>query len=203
MTKMNSGNAKSFAATPWVPKTKVAPRVTKFPVTCAVNRPCNARKPAVSTKPALKLKMSGRTERGEAVITTVTIFIPLLGTILMLLLPENPRLVRYGALGVAAVPLLLATYIYFAYGGNLGAAALSQETTWIESLNVGYRVGLNGLGFGMFFLAALLTLTAVVAAWDVGRRHFGTHDVPSTLLGVTVLGYPDQLVEVEAVAALR
>ncbi|EED6225823.1 RidA family protein, partial [Salmonella enterica subsp. enterica serovar Haifa] len=28
------------------------------------------------------------------------------------------------------------------------------------------------------------------------------HDVPSTLLGVTVLGYDDQLVEIEAVAAL-
>jgi enamine deaminase RidA (YjgF/YER057c/UK114 family) len=43
----------------------------------------------------------------------------------------------------------------------------------------------------------------LVSAWDVVSRHFGAHDVPSTLLGVTVLGYPDQLVEVEAVAALR
>lgn len=42
----------------------------------------------------------------------------------------------------------------------------------------------------------------LVTAWDVVRRHFGDHDAPSTLLGVTVLGYPDQLVEVEAVAAL-
>jgi enamine deaminase RidA (YjgF/YER057c/UK114 family) len=42
----------------------------------------------------------------------------------------------------------------------------------------------------------------LVAAWDVVRRHFGDHDAPSTLVGVTVLGYPDQLVEVEAVAAL-
>lgn len=29
------------------------------------------------------------------------------------------------------------------------------------------------------------------------------HEAPSTLPGVTVLGYRDQLVEVEAVAALR
>ena len=43
----------------------------------------------------------------------------------------------------------------------------------------------------------------LVAAWDVVHRHFGDHDAPSTLLGVRVLGYPDQLVEVEAVAALR
>jgi hypothetical protein len=33
-------------------------------------------------------------------------------------------------------------------------------------------------------------------------RLFGVHDVPSTLMGVTVLGYKDQLVEIEAVAAV-
>ncbi len=100
-------------------------------------------------------------------ITTVAIFIPLLGAILMLLLPDDARTLRYGALGVAAVPFLLATYVYFAFGDNLETAALSQDITWIESLNVGYRVGLDGLGFGMFFLAALLTLIAVAASWDV------------------------------------
>lgn len=42
----------------------------------------------------------------------------------------------------------------------------------------------------------------LVTAWTVVNRHFGDHDAPSSLLGVTVLGYPDQLVEVEAVAAL-
>jgi len=40
------------------------------------------------------------------------------------------------------------------------------------------------------------------AAWGVVSRHFGDHDAPSTLLGVSVLGYRDQLVEVEAIAAL-
>ena len=42
----------------------------------------------------------------------------------------------------------------------------------------------------------------LVAAWDVIRDSFGSHDVPSTLFGVTVLGYTDQLVELEAVAAV-
>lgn len=43
----------------------------------------------------------------------------------------------------------------------------------------------------------------LAAAWGVVRNRFGDHDAPATLLGVTVLGYPDQLVEVEAIAALR
>ncbi|MEV8325602.1 RidA family protein [Kitasatospora sp. NPDC056731] len=42
----------------------------------------------------------------------------------------------------------------------------------------------------------------LVAVWDVYRAYMGEHDAPSTLLGVSVLGYHDQLVEVEAVAVL-
>ncbi len=42
----------------------------------------------------------------------------------------------------------------------------------------------------------------LLAAWQVVHRHFGTHEPPSTLLGVSVLGYPEQLVEVEAIAAV-
>jgi enamine deaminase RidA (YjgF/YER057c/UK114 family) len=40
------------------------------------------------------------------------------------------------------------------------------------------------------------------AVWEVVRNLFGEHDVPSTLMGVTMLGYKDQLVEIEAVAAV-
>lgn len=40
------------------------------------------------------------------------------------------------------------------------------------------------------------------AAWEVVHAAFGDHDVPSTLMGVTVLGYTNQLVEIEAVAAV-
>jgi enamine deaminase RidA (YjgF/YER057c/UK114 family) len=42
----------------------------------------------------------------------------------------------------------------------------------------------------------------LVAAWNVVRRRFGDHDPPATLLGVRVLGYSEQLVEIEAIAAL-
>ena len=60
-------------------------------------------------------------------------------------------------------------------------------------------------------LASVIKTTVYVASgeradltsvWEVIRRRMDGHDVPSTLLGVAVLGYPDQLVEVEAVAVL-
>jgi enamine deaminase RidA (YjgF/YER057c/UK114 family) len=42
----------------------------------------------------------------------------------------------------------------------------------------------------------------LTTAWQVVRDAFGEHDAPSTLVGVAVLGYPEQVVEVEAVAVL-
>ena len=67
-------------------------------------------------------------------------------------------------------------------------------------------VALRASGCGLTDVAKTTVYVAsdrredLVAVWDVVRAGFGDHDAPSTLLGVAVLGYPDQLVEVEAVA---
>jgi enamine deaminase RidA (YjgF/YER057c/UK114 family) len=42
----------------------------------------------------------------------------------------------------------------------------------------------------------------LVAAWDVVEEAFAPARPPSTLLGVSFLGYPDQLVEIEAIAVI-
>lgn len=51
-------------------------------------------------------------------------------------------------------------------------------------------------------LEASSTQADLVAAWEVVRDAFGEHDVPSTLMGVAVLGCDEQLVELEAVTAV-
>ena len=79
-----------------------------------------------------------------------------------------------------------------------------QAARAIENL----RVALAAAGAGLHDVISTRVLVAttrqedLVAAWDVVRDSFGDHDVPSTLMGVTVLGYRDQLVEIEAVAAV-
>ena len=67
-------------------------------------------------------------------------------------------------------------------------------------------VALEASGCGLADVARTTVYVAsarredLVAAWQEVRTAFGAHDPPSTLLGVAVLGYPEQLVEVEAVA---
>ena len=70
------------------------------------------------------------------------------------------------------------------------------------------RIALEAAGAGIDDVVSTRVLVAstkqsdLVAAWKVVRAAFGDHDAPSTLMGVTVLGYPGQLVEIEAVAAV-
>ncbi len=63
-----------------------------------------------------------------------------------------------------------------------------------------------GVGLGDILKTTVYVATAdrddLLAAWEVVRTALGDHEAPSTLVGVTVLGYADQLVEVEAVAVV-
>lgn len=79
-----------------------------------------------------------------------------------------------------------------------------QAATCIDNL----RTALADAGVSLEDVISTRVLVAstrqedLVTAWQVVRDAFGDHDVPSTLMGVTVLGYHDQLVEIEAVAAV-
>lgn len=70
------------------------------------------------------------------------------------------------------------------------------------------RIALSEAGASLHDVISTRVLVAstrredLVTCWEVVRDSFRDHDVPSTLMGVTVLGYDDQLVEIEAVAAV-
>jgi enamine deaminase RidA (YjgF/YER057c/UK114 family) len=133
--------------------------------------------------------------------------------------PDRVTLVRAGTLtdaapyAYAALPPSGARLLFTAGACPLDDAgatvAPGDIAAQAERVMANLRTALAAAGAGLDDVLKTTVYVAtdrredLVAAWDVVRRHFGDHDAPSTLLGVSVLGYPDQLVEVEAVAALR
>lgn len=77
-----------------------------------------------------------------------------------------------------------------------------------EQVMTNLRIALDAVGARLVDVVKTTVYVAsgdqkdLVVAWEVVSGHFGDHDVPSTLLGVATLGYRDQLVEVEVIAAL-
>jgi enamine deaminase RidA (YjgF/YER057c/UK114 family) len=89
-------------------------------------------------------------------------------------------------------------------GGNV--VAVGDVAGQTEQVMANLVAALRAAGAGLTDVTKTTVYVAttdradLVTAWDVVSRWFGAHDAPSTLLGVTVLGYRDQLVEVEATA---
>jgi enamine deaminase RidA (YjgF/YER057c/UK114 family) len=78
------------------------------------------------------------------------------------------------------------------------------EQAALAVANLGTALQAAGAGFSAVLKTTVYVASAdqadLVRVWEVVRAAFGEHDAPSTLLGVAVLGYANQLVEIEAVA---
>ena len=99
----------------------------------------------------------------EYLLTFIT-FVPLVGVLLILLIPsEEERTIKNMAIGISVVPLLLAILLWFAYdkgGGRLPVRG--RWPSWIPAINVNYHVGVDGLSIPLIFLTALLTTLGLI-----------------------------------------
>ena len=83
--------------------------------------------------------------------------------------------------------------------GDLEGQALRAVENLLAALER-HAVGPESLVKTTVFVAARES-SDLVRVWDVVSARLGP--APSTLLGVSLLGYPDQLVEIEAIAVIR
>jgi NADH-quinone oxidoreductase subunit M len=108
----------------------------------------------------------------EDLLLTFITFAPLLGVVLILLIPsEEERTIKRTAIGLSFVPLLLAILLWFGYDKAQGGFQYLFEADWIPTINVFYRVGADGLSIPLIFLTALLTtLGLIYSSHAITRR---------------------------------
>ncbi len=105
----------------------------------------------------------------DNLLTFIT-FIPLLGALLILLIPkDDERTIKNLAVGISFVPLLLAIYLWFAYSKVQGGYQFEVLAEWIPAINVNYHVGVDGLSIPLIFLTALLASKIAPACVTMSR----------------------------------
>ena len=101
---------------------------------------------------------------------TIAVFLPLL-SLCALWLVSADRPDRLRAVALAGSLLTLAVWIGLWLGFQPGQGyQYVQDLPWIESLGVGYRLGVDGLALPLLLLTALLFACAICFSADVGRR---------------------------------
>jgi NADH-quinone oxidoreductase subunit M len=101
-------------------------------------------------------------------LTTVLIFLPMAGALVVWLLPW-PRLMA-GSLATLIALVEVGVWISALTRFDFGAGIqFDQQASWFEDLNVSYHVGLYGFSLWLVGLTVVCGAAAIAYAWWVGR----------------------------------
>jgi NADH-quinone oxidoreductase subunit M len=103
---------------------------------------------------------------------TLITFIPLVGAVIVALIPgDREREIKWFSTLVSLVPLILSIVMWALYVRTGGGIQFAEEASWIPSLQVFYRMGVDGISMPLIFLTTLLTtLSLFYSSYTIKRR---------------------------------
>ena len=96
-------------------------------------------------------------------------FTPLIGALVVTFLDKrNDRAIKVVALLASLVSLALTLKVWFGFDAAKGLM-FEERFAWIPSINVEYRLGVDGLSITMVLLTAIITPLALLTHWKLDR----------------------------------
>ena len=100
-------------------------------------------------------------------LLTLTIILPLVGTLVLALLPNsNTRLIKLVALGTSIVTLIASLLILTKYKFGHSGFQLVESHVWFKAFEINYAVGVDGLALVLILLTTVLVPIVIVGGWN-------------------------------------
>jgi NADH-quinone oxidoreductase subunit M len=102
---------------------------------------------------------------------TLITFIPLVGVVIVALIPANrEREIKWFSVVLSTIPLVLSIVMWALFDPGQGMQ-FAEEALWIPTLDVYYRMGVDGISLPLIFLTTLLTtLSLFYSAYTIKVR---------------------------------
>ena len=99
---------------------------------------------------------------------TLAIFVPIAFGLIILALgsDERAQFTRRLSLFAAVVSFLVTLPIYLKFDATTAAMQMVEKANWIESFNVFYHLGVDGISLWFVLLTAFITVIVVLAGWE-------------------------------------
>ena len=101
-------------------------------------------------------------------VLTITTFLPLVGTALILIW-GSARRARWIALATTLATLGVSCPLYWNFDKASGALQFVESADWIPNWNIAYGMGVDGISLPFIFLSALLSILCVSVSWTAVR----------------------------------
>ncbi len=125
---------------------------------------------------------------GIPILSFVTFF-PLLGLLVLLFLrSDNGKAIKWTANVVTALELFFTLLLLVRFDAGLPGMQFVERHDWIQSFNVQYLVGLDGISLLLVLLTSLLTFLATLSSWSAIQERLKEYYIFLLLLEVGMIG---------------
>ncbi len=124
----------------------------------------------------------------SSVLLLIT-FLPAAGGLLMLILPKTKTsLLKWTALAISLIPLVLAVWLWFAFDRNSSELFQFQVMLpWFEAIRSSLHFGIDGISLVMVLLTTILTPLAILTAFNI-KEHVKAFMILFLMLETGMLG---------------
>ena len=125
----------------------------------------------------------------QAHLLTIVTFLPVLGAVLVALLPRGEGGQHKGiAFLFSLFTLLLSIPLWTGFRAASGRYAFEQKAEWAPALGFSYHVGLDGVALLLFLLTAFLGPIVVLSSWKYIQERVKVYCISLLLLETAMLG---------------
>ncbi|MDH5600946.1 MAG: NADH-quinone oxidoreductase subunit M [Gammaproteobacteria bacterium] len=102
-------------------------------------------------------------------LLSLVIWTPIIGGLLLLAFTkkDNAANTRIIALLISIVTFVLSIPLYTNFDTTTSVMQFAEKHSWIESFNVNYHLGIDGISMPLIILTTFMTVIVVIAGWEV------------------------------------
>lgn len=128
----------------------------------------------------------------ELPILSLTIFLPLFGSLIILLLKGDEERVSYNsrivALWTSIFTFVLSMVIFLGFDSTKSGYQFVENATWVQDFKINYHIGVDGLSILFILLSTFLTPLCILASWESIQRRVREYMIAFLVLETLMVG---------------
>ncbi len=122
-------------------------------------------------------------------LLSIMTYLPLVGALVLMVLPRNDNLFRWFALAITLVNFVLSLVVTLGFDRNARGYQYEEYfKDWISAIGSNYHMGVDGVSVLMIQLNGLLFVLAVIASWKSIQTRVREYYFSLLLLNVGLMG---------------
>lgn len=105
-------------------------------------------------------------------ILTYLLFTPVIGSVLVLFIKkDNEKFIKWTGLFISLIAFIISLVVYAGFNSAASGFQFTYQSVWIESLNVSYFVGIDGISLILVLLTTFLTPLTLLSTWKAIEKN--------------------------------